>query len=502
MAKSSLIGRIAFDLVANTGKLLAPVKKAQGAITGLMGTAARVTSIAAPITGLVGGFVSAGVAIGKVTKAFGEIGAISDEAARLGIGTEKLIGLQHAAGLAGVESETLGKSLQFLMKSGGDLKDLDQIADTIANMSDPTERMQYAIEKFGKGGAGMINMLMDGSDGLKQMQEDAEKLGLTLNDTDAAKVEMAGDAFDRIGLMFDGVARKLAVELAPFVKYLADSFVEAGTKGEGMGGFVRAGVDMAVTALGWMLDAIDLIKTGWAGLQLIGQLALTGLVDALAWVVKGAELAAEGIASGFSWAWSRTEQVFTEGVGWIITKMAELITWIESYLPDSMQTGLGAIATEFAKTYDDIAAENRKAMESQEWKVDLNMGGDTARAFADNMLDGAKQAKDEFLAYAGRDKMSEGLKQRVEDIRNAATDAAKAGLPEPGDMEGMEGTGKQDVSIGALERGSAAAMSAITATQKTMSLDQQNLEAQKRHTSLLDRIEKNTRQPIAAAGIA
>ncbi len=109
MASSSLIGRIAFDLVANTGKLIAPLKRAEAGIASLASKASKVASIAAPITGLVGSFVSVGFAVSKVTKAFGEIDDIAKQSDRLGFPSYKLFGILHEEVMAGVEYDTLCK---------------------------------------------------------------------------------------------------------------------------------------------------------------------------------------------------------------------------------------------------------------------------------------------------------------------------------------------------------------------------------------------------------
>jgi hypothetical protein len=255
----------------------------------------------------------------------------------------------------------------------------------------------------------------------------------------------------------------------------------------------------AVQAINWMAENIHYAKVAWKALQLGAQLALTGAVDLAALLVQGFEAAIEGIASGFNWLWSRTQQGLTETISWLITKIADFMSWMDSSLPASMQTGLGKVAQDFATTYEQIAEESRRSMEAQEWKVDLNMGGQTSREFADAMLDQARIATDDFWQFveAGPDvaKMQEAVAATVE---GTAAEAAKA-------MESPLGTGagggKSTLSVGALDRGSAAAMSAIVGTQKSLSLDQQNLEAQKRHSSLLDRIERNTRTPLIPAGL-
>jgi hypothetical protein len=131
------VGTIAIDLVAYTGKLLAPLKSAEKGVASLASKASSVggtfMKFAAPLTGLVGGFLTTSYAIGKVTEAFADMDNIGKEADRLGIATEELVGLQHAANMAGVSAEQLGGSMQKFLKGGGSMSELGEVADQMAD---------------------------------------------------------------------------------------------------------------------------------------------------------------------------------------------------------------------------------------------------------------------------------------------------------------------------------------------------------------------------------
>jgi len=226
------VGSIVIDLVANTGKLLAPLKKAESAVSSLVGKFARFGGIGAAIAAPIAGLLTLNKAVNEVKQAFADLDNAGKESDRLGIPTEKLTALQHAADLAGVSAEQLGIALQFMMRKGFSVSDLGRLADEMVAIEDPVKRMQWTIERFGRSGAGMINVLGAGSAGLKDMEEDARKLGLTVSRWDAAQVEAANDAFARIGKAVDGIARVIAIKLAPYITWLSDSLVSIAVDGE------------------------------------------------------------------------------------------------------------------------------------------------------------------------------------------------------------------------------------------------------------------------------
>jgi len=130
-------------------------------------------------------FATAGVAAAAaLTKAsMTSIDALAKTSDRLGIATEQLAGLQHAAALAGVENRTLEKSLQNLAVGVSDAADgtgvakdallelglnaailekmpLDKqmlaVADAMKNVETQTERVRIATDLFGARGVAVL----------------------------------------------------------------------------------------------------------------------------------------------------------------------------------------------------------------------------------------------------------------------------------------------------------------------------------------------------------
>ena len=153
----------------------------------------------------------AATALLAITKEGMELAAEMDEVSReLGISTEEVSALKHAAEETDVEFGTFTSRMerfnrQIAEAAGGtgDLKDtfrdygielrdnqdqvrsqtdlLLDIADAMEGASDHTERLDIATAAFGnRGGAEMIKMLEDGSDSVEGFMEAAEEAGLVI----------------------------------------------------------------------------------------------------------------------------------------------------------------------------------------------------------------------------------------------------------------------------------------------------------------------------------
>jgi hypothetical protein len=217
-------------------------------IAGIGSGLVKFTGIGAAITagvGLIGGSIGGITAVKEAFEGMDVNAKLSD---RLGIATEKLVGLQHAANLAGISSEDVTVAFEHMFKSLGKAGDDGEksadainamglsvdaltkmkpdeafavISDKIAGIKNPTERATAAIAIFGKGAQSLLPLLMSGSQGIAAAQKEAEKLGLTYSRIDAKKIEDANDAITRLKAVGTGIAQNIAVGLAPLVTGIA-----------------------------------------------------------------------------------------------------------------------------------------------------------------------------------------------------------------------------------------------------------------------------------------
>jgi len=168
------------------------------------------------------GVLAAGAAMSAVyLKAADSADKLAKSSDKIGIATEKLVGLRHAAEMSGVSSDKLdqslvkmsrgiaeaangtGKASEYLERFGlanqaffnqTPDQQFAQLADKINTLGSQQEKAAASAALFGDRQANMLNVIADGSAGLNAMQRDAESLGIALSRVDAAKFEAANDA--------------------------------------------------------------------------------------------------------------------------------------------------------------------------------------------------------------------------------------------------------------------------------------------------------------------
>lgn len=220
---------------------------------------------------------------------------------RIGITTEKLVGLQHAAKINGVEQETLNKSLEIFNRRLGEVKlgtgeaerALDALglsADQLANqtpaeaigiIADQINKLETQSEKgaaanflFGRSGMQLLNLFSKGSEGIAAYQAEVEKLGMTYSRVDAAQIEAANDALARTKGAIGGVVTNLTVQLAPLIEIVADELTEMATGGTDFGDAILNASETAVMGLTKVARAMDRIITAAPRMKSDATLAL------------------------------------------------------------------------------------------------------------------------------------------------------------------------------------------------------------------------------------
>lgn len=216
---------------------------------------------AAALKVLGGAFKAAGVAaIGfgfllarSVKRMFTSIDATAKLSKRLGIATEDLTALRHAAGLSGVGITSLDLAIQRMirrvgeaaagtgeakaalkelgldakkMKLEGPAKSLDMIADALMAVTNQGDRVRLAFKLFDTEGVSMVQMLQGGSSELHKMTNEARELGLAFSSLEASRVEELNDDITRLKAVLEGVIIRLAVDLAPMLEFATELFVD------------------------------------------------------------------------------------------------------------------------------------------------------------------------------------------------------------------------------------------------------------------------------------
>jgi len=241
--------------------------------------------IAGGLAGIIGVGSVAGIAV-LVKQQMAAVDAAAKWSDRLGMGTEALIGLQHAAELSGVAVNQVNLAFQRMTRrvaeaaqgtgeSQAALKELgldatalagqspDQtflaIADALGDVTSQSDRVRLAFKLFDSEGVAMVNLLKAGRVGILAMMQDAEDLGLTLSRLDAAQIEAANDALTRAKAATQGLARQIALDLAPYVAGLADQFTTAATSGQDFGDTMVTSLETVAVAAAKVLAVVKAV---------------------------------------------------------------------------------------------------------------------------------------------------------------------------------------------------------------------------------------------------
>ncbi|MBB1452375.1 hypothetical protein H5159_15115 [Pseudoalteromonas sp. SG43-1] len=275
------IATLTIDLIGKSGKLTAELNKANKKTSSWADKTRKLVGGSAKV---MAGFGAAGVA--AYASIYAKNAEFIDQQAktadRLGITTQALGGLQHAANLYGASNEELNKSLQTMQKNLGQVGQIGTgeakyaldglglsvqelqglapeeqfklIADKLKSVEDQSQKVYLAQSLMGKSGAKMINVMDAGADGITAMMQEADALGMTFDRIDAAKVEMANDAFDKAQKTTHSFGQTLAIETAPIIGAISDMWTESAKEAGGFGSIAQQVVTKVATGIGFLGD--------------------------------------------------------------------------------------------------------------------------------------------------------------------------------------------------------------------------------------------------------
>jgi len=293
---------------------------------------------------------AAGVAIGGAAAALTKMSMTSIDnlaktADKLGITTESLAGLQHAAELTGVSTETMNMALQRMTRrvaeaaqgtgeAKGALQELgidaqalvqlplDQqmeiVADAMSGVGTQADRVRLAMKLFDSEGVALVNTLGGGSEALRGMMQEAETLGVALSRVDAAQVEQANDAITRAGGVFTGIGNQLAVSLSPLIARVADLFRQSALDAEGFGSIGQKATNALARGFGFVADAVQGLRVLIKGVQVLYARLVQGVLVGFSQVTP--------VIDGLIEKYNAIAQVF--GMGEIQASVTETLTGV------------------------------------------------------------------------------------------------------------------------------------------------------------------------------
>lgn len=171
--------------------------------------------------------------------------------------TDELGKAQNGTAGAGEKFEKLGVSLK---DANGNLKSTETVLmesiDALAAMDDETARNAAANEIFGKSAAELLPLLNSGSDGIKELMQEADAYGMVMSE-DAVKASAAfEDSLTRLQGTFTGLKNSIVSELLPSLTTLMDGFSDMLAGKDGAAEKVKEGVKGVVGGVTDMLPQL------------------------------------------------------------------------------------------------------------------------------------------------------------------------------------------------------------------------------------------------------
>ncbi|RJP54165.1 MAG: hypothetical protein C4583_03280 [Anaerolineaceae bacterium] len=259
MATNAVIGALRVVLGADSAALETGLKDAQSKLASFGTSVAKASAVASAA------FAAAGAAVAVSIKgAIDEADKLGKAAQKWGVPVEELSRLKHAADLSGISLEGLGTGISKLSRnmsdaaggavntasrafdalgisvknSDGTLKSstevMTEVAGKFGGMEDGAGKTALAMALFGKSGAELIPLLNGGAEGLRKMMQEADQLGIVIDQRTARAAENFNDNLTRLGRAKDGVILKITEGMLPGLEKMSEAMVRAAKETGGL----------------------------------------------------------------------------------------------------------------------------------------------------------------------------------------------------------------------------------------------------------------------------
>jgi len=344
---NAVVGALRVNLGLDSAQFQDGLKKAEGGLS-KFSTAVKVGLAAAAAA-----VATAGSAMALAIKGvLDEADTMSKAAQSLGVPIEELSRLKHAADMSGVSFEGLSTSLrrlgqsmtEALAKPTGEAalifqglqialtnadgsartssEVMSDLADRFSRMEDGAAKTALAVQLFGRAGADMIPMLNAGRDGLQQMKDEADALGIVIDARTGKAAEAFNDNLSRLTKMMEGMWTELTARLAPSLEALSNWFVQAASESKNF--------EIA-------LEAVVVVLKGLVSVAAVASGAMIAVAKDVAFAAKllGSIGSLDFEAVGKTWAEGSGSQQVTKGVEDMLSRLWSKADEIQAAAPET-----------------------------------------------------------------------------------------------------------------------------------------------------------------------
>jgi hypothetical protein len=173
--------------------------------------------------------------------------------------------------------EELGISAADLMAQKPEAM-FEILAEALNQVKNSSDRTRLAMDIFGRSGGVLLQMMTGGAEGLREMRQEADNLGMTMSTKMVEDVAKADDAITRITNRFSSLSEHLAGALAPDIEKVATemgNWIEANQEWIDQN-FKKAIEDLTITAKAlvplfqaiWQVIEFTGDKIGWLAFKI------------------------------------------------------------------------------------------------------------------------------------------------------------------------------------------------------------------------------------------
>lgn len=224
-----------------------------------------------------------------------EVGALGDEidkeSQKLGLSAEKYQELSYAMEMSGAsigdiskgmmnitnaiadtENGVEGASEKFdalgvsLQNVDGSMKSSEQVLmdsiDALASMTDETQRNALANDIFGRSYAELKPLLNSGSEGIKELMQEAEEYGMVMSSDVVSASADFDDSLTRIQGTIQGVKNNMVGQLLPSITTVINGFSDLAKGSTGAGAMIKVGIYQMIDEFKAMIpEALAFVQT-------------------------------------------------------------------------------------------------------------------------------------------------------------------------------------------------------------------------------------------------
>lgn len=253
------------------------------------------------VKNVVGGLAAA-LTTGVIVHAFKSMAESAEQvykaSLRLGLATDEVQKLQYAAYQADIDMQTLlgsmaifathlqkakegsKESVDAFQKAFGkgfdpksitnNARALEMLADRISGIKDANEKVAILRDLFGRGGAALLPMFAEGSEGIRRMYTELEEFGGVLDENAIAAGKRFNDNLKSTHTFFQAIVKQLTGRLFPVVNQLIEEFLSWAKANREV---VQANIVQAAKAMEIAFEAVGaVVKVVWYAFKGIGEI--------------------------------------------------------------------------------------------------------------------------------------------------------------------------------------------------------------------------------------